>query len=234
MHSAKDLDTLTDELLAMDWGSRFESFKARDLRRLNGFNTFGWRLGNRAFFRESTRFHFGERTTLDHAGTELLENAGTALRQTWQPKDIANHEKVLDVLREHAAGDDRDDTIAVLDELGRRFAAELAEPRMKIVSAEDLEAGRWPRIVEEITADTVLDNWIHGIVVHTVPAKAEQVQIWSPVQYEWEVVKAVTGLTRIVLATHVVVRGALGVLDEDHRVTSGPGITATSIGPRTA
>jgi hypothetical protein len=26
-----------------------------------------------------------------------------------------------------------------------------------------------------------------------------------------------------VLATHVVVRGALGVLDEDRRVTSGPG-----------
>jgi hypothetical protein len=87
-------------------------------------------------------------------------------------------------------------------------------------------------VVAHVTAAQVLDDWIHGIVVHTVPKKAEAVEVWSPAQYEWEVIEAVAGLTRIVLATHVVVRGALGVLDEDHRVTSGPGITATTTGPR--
>ena len=232
MHGTDDLHAFTDELLDVDWEPRFESFNRREQLALDGFNTFGWRLGNRWFFRAPARLHLGAQTRLDHAGTEALENAATTLRQAWQPKDLVNHTKVVGVLRDRAVGDDRDHTVGVLDELDRRFTAELAEPRMTFVDADDLRAGRWPRVVAHVTAAQVLDDWLHGIVVHTVPKKAEAVEVWSPAQYEWEVIEAVAGLTRIVLATHVVVRGALGVLDEDRRVTSGPGITATTTGPR--
>lgn len=233
MHETDDLHALTDELLQVDWKLRFESFTPREKRRLAGFNTFGWRLGNRSFFRSSARLHVGTETRLDHAGTEALENAATTLRQTWQAKDLTNHAKVVEVLRERAVeGDDRDHTLSVLDELNRRFTEALAEPRMTFVDAEDLRAGRWPRVVAHVTAAQLLDDWLHGIVVHTVPAKGAAVDIWSPAQYEWEVSKATIRLSRVVLATHVVVRGALGVLSEDRRVTSGPGITATSAGPR--
>lgn len=232
MHGTDDLHAFTDGLLDVDWESRFESFNRRERLRLDGFNTFGWRLGNRAFFRFPARLHVDDETRLDHAGTEALENAATTLRQVWQPKDLVNHTKVVAVLRERAAGDDRAHTLDVLDELDRRFAEALAEPRMTFVDAEDLRAGRWPRVVEHVTAAQVLDDWLHGIVVHTVPKKAEAVEVWSSAQYEWEVVMATTRITKVVLATHVVVRGALGVLDEDRRVTSGPGVTATTVDPR--
>lgn len=233
MHGTDDLHEFTDELLDVDWEPRFESFTAREQRRLDGFNTFGWRLGNRSFFRSPARLHVGAETRLDHAGTEALENAATTLRQTWQAKDLTNHEKVVGVLRERVTdGDGRGHTLGVLDELDRRFADALADPRMTFVDAEDLRAGRWPRVVENVTAAQVFDDWLHGIVVHTAPKKAEAVAVWSPAQYEWEVVMATTRITRVVLATHVVVRGALGVLHEDRRLTSGPGVTATTAGPR--
>jgi hypothetical protein len=233
MHGTQDLHAFTDELLGVDWTPRFESFEPKERDRLIAFNTWAWRLGNRSFFQKPARLHVGAETTLDHAGTEALENAATTLRQSWQRSDLVNHDKVLGVLRGRiGVGDDRGHTAGVLEELARRFEAELAEPRMTFVDADDLRAGRWPRVVEHVTAAKVLDNWIHGIVVHTVPKKAEQVEVWSAAQYEWEVVKAVTGLTRVVFATHVVVRGALGMLDEDRRITSGPGITATTAGPR--
>lgn len=233
MHGTDDLHALIDELLDVDWEPRFESLTPREERRLDAFNTFGWRLGNRSFFRSPARLHVGTETRLDHAGTEALENAATTLRQTWQAKDLTNHAKVVDVLRRRAAGgDDHDHTFSVLNELDQRFVDALAEPRMTFVDADDLRAGRWPRVVAHVTAAQVLDDWLHGIVVHTVPVKAEAVDVWSPAQYEWEVAKATIKLSRIVLATHVVVRGALGVLHEDRRVTSGPGITATTAGSR--
>jgi hypothetical protein len=230
MHGTDDLHARIDELLDIDWKLRFEPFTSRDERRLEGFNTFGWRLGNRSFFRSAARLHVGTETRLDHAGTEALENAATTLRQTWQAKDLANHAKVVDVLRARAAGDDREHTLSVLDELDRRFVDALAEPRMTFVAAEDLRAGRRPRVVAHVTAEQVLDDWLNGIVVHTVPAKAKAVDVWSSAQYEWEVAKAAIKLSHVVLATHVVVRGALGVLHEDRRVASGPGITATTAG----
>jgi hypothetical protein len=68
--------------------------------------------------------------------------------------------------------------------------------------------------------------------VHLSPKKAAAVADWPAHQYEWSVVKAVRGIARVVLATHVIVRAALGVLDEDRRVTTGPGVTATSVVPR--
>lgn len=100
---------------------------------------------------------------------------------------------------------------------------------MTFVDAEDLGAGRWPRVVEHVTAAHVLDDWLHGIVVRTVPKKAEAVEVWSSAQYEWAVVMATTRITKVVLATHVVVRGAL---NEDRRVTAGPGVTGTTVDPR--
>jgi hypothetical protein len=233
MHGTDDLHGLIDGLLDIDWKPRFESLTPREERRLNGFKTFGWRLGNRSFFGSPARLQVGTETRLDHAGTEALENATTTLRQTWQAKDLTNHAKVIDVLRGRAAnGDNRDHTLSVLNELDRRFGDALAEPRMTFVDAEDLRAGRWPRVVAHVTAAQVLDDWLHGIVVHTVPAKAEAVDVWSPAQYEWEVAKATIKLSHIERATHVVVRGALGVLHEDRRVTSGPGITARTVGSR--
>lgn len=229
MHGTDDLRALTDELLDIDWKARFESFTPREKRQLDGFITFGWRLGNRVFFQSPARLHVGTEVRLDHAGTEALENAATTLRQTWQAKDLTNHTKVVEVLQGRVAdGDDREHTFSVLDELERRFDEAQAEPRMTFVDAEDLRAGRWPRVVKQVTAAQVLDDWLHGIVVHTVPAKAEAVDVWSLAQYEWEIAKATIKLSRIVLATHVVVRGALGVLHDDRRATSGPGITATS------
>ena len=233
MDDVKDMDELIDELLAVDWGSRFESFRARELRILNGFNDFGWRLGNRSFFASSCRLHIGDGIQLDHAGTEALELAGVTLRQSWQRKDLVNHERVVKLLRERAAnGVDYAQTIALLDDLDRRFAAALAEPMMTFVDAEDLRAGRWPKVVEHVTAADVLDNWLHGGVVHLDPKKAAAMKVWSSAQYEWSAIKATTRIAQVVLATHVVVRGALGVLDDDRRVTSGPGVTATTSKPR--
>jgi hypothetical protein len=232
MNDAKDLDVVIAELLTVDWVSRFESFAARELRILNGFNEFGWRLGNRSFFASPSRLHVGDETHLNHAGTEALELAGVTLRQSWQPKDLVNHERVIKLLRERAAdGVDQPGTLAFLDDLDRRFASALGEPMMTFVDADDLAAGRWPKVIEHVTAADVLDNWLHSGVIHLDLKKAAAMKVWSSTQYEWSALKATTRIARVVLATHVVVRGALGVLDQDRRVTSGPGVTATTTGP---
>lgn len=229
MEAVKNLHVLVGKLLSTAWGSRFEPFTPRELRILNGFNDFGWQLGNRSFFASPCRIHVGTETRLEHAGTEALELAGITLRQAWLPKDVGHHGRVLRILRKRVAdGDDHADTLMILDDLERRFGAALAEPLMTLVDADDLRARRWPKVVAEITAAEVLDSWLHGTVVHLNPEKAAAVKRWSPVQYEWTAIKATTSLTRIVLATHVVVRGALGVLEQDRRAASGPGITATA------
>jgi hypothetical protein len=230
----RDYDDLIDELLSIEWGSRFESFSGRDRRILSGFNRFGWQLGNRAFFRSSAHLQVAATTTLTHAGTEALELAAITLRQSWQPKDVANHNRVLDILRANVAEDeDGAHTRRLLDELGDRFAAARAETLMKFVDPEDLKqigtpGSRMPRVVKELGADEVLDDWLHGCVVHGDPGKALAVARWPRTSYEWSAIKAVSRITRAVLATHVVTRGALGVLLEDHRAKAGPGITATS------
>jgi hypothetical protein len=171
-------------------------------------------------------------TRLDHAGTEALELAATTLRQTWQKADLACHDRVIATLAGRASGPERDTTLRVLTTLSNQFEAALDAPLMDLVDHDDLMAGRWPRVIEHVSAQDVLDNWLNGTRVHLNPEKAAQVAVWSASQYEWSVIRATTSIAKVVLATHVVVRGALGVLDEDRRVTSGPGITATSVGPR--
>ncbi|HEX8102143.1 MAG TPA: hypothetical protein VF533_06005 [Solirubrobacteraceae bacterium] len=223
MDTTAELHEFTYDLLDTDWGSRFESFSARELRILRGFNDFGWQLGNRSFFRSTARLTVGAETELDHAGTEALELAATTLRQAWQRNDVGNHDRVLDILRERATGAEKDETLAVLNELASRFEETRSQPLMAFVNDDDLRAGRWPRREKDVTAAEVLDNWLHGTRVHLDPPKAAAVKRWSPAQYEWSVIKATTRLTRVVLATHVVVRGALGVLDEDRRTISGSG-----------
>jgi hypothetical protein len=231
----RDYDDLTDELLSIEWASRFESFTDRERRILGSFNEFGWQLGNRAFFRSPAQMQMAETVMLTHAGTEALELAAITLRQSWQPNDIANHERVLHILRGKVDEDeDGAHTRRLLDELDARFAATRAAKLMGLVDPVDLKqvgtpGSRMPRIVQHITADEVLDDWLHGCVVHGDPVKAAAVARWSPSAYEWSIIKAVRGITRAVLATHVVTRGALGELLEDRRVTSGPGITATSV-----
>lgn len=233
MDDANDLDVLIDEMLTIDWGSRFESFSDRDLRFLNGFNDFGWQLGNRAFFRSPSSLRIGLGTQLDHAGTEALEIAGVTLRQSWQAGDLVNHERIVKILRSNVVeGVDHADTVALLDDLASRFAAALAEPMMNFVDGEDLVAGRWPRIIEHVTAADVLSNWLYGGVIHRDPKKVAAMQVWSPAQYEWSAIKATTRIARVVLATHVLVRGVLGVLEVDRRSMSGPGVTATTRKPR--
>ncbi len=230
-----DHDVLVDELLSIEWGTRFESFSVRDRRILHGFNAFGWQLGNRSFFRSRSRLHVGADTELSHAGTEALELAAITLRQSWQPNDLGCHERVVDILRRNVAdGPERTATEALLDELDRSFRAARSSELMAFVDPEDLKqvgtpGSRMPRTVKALTADEVLDDWLHGKVVHSGDSKkAAAIALWPAPSYEWSVIKAVTSITRAVLTTHVVVRGALGILHEDWRVRTGPGITTTT------
>ena len=230
-----DYDVLVDELLSIEWGSRFESFSAKERRILEGFNTFAWQLGNRSFFRSRSRLHVGVSTELSHAGTEALELAGMTLRQSWQPKDPGCHERVIDILRRNVSDSPTwTRTEALLDEFHKGFCAARSSELMTFVDPEDLKqvgtpGSRMPRTVKALTAAEVLDDWLHGVVVHSSdPKKAAAVALWPAPSYEWSVIKAVTSITRAVLATHVVVRGALGVLYEDRRVRTGPGVTATA------
>lgn len=231
----RDYEDLTAELLSIEWASRFETFTDREQRILGGFNEFGWQLGNRVFFRSPAQIQMAEAVTLAHAGTEALELAAVTLRQSWQRNDLANHGRVLKILRSRVDEDeDGAHTRRLVDELAARFAAARAARLMGLVDPEDLKqvgtpGSRMPLIVRHITADEVLDDWLHGCVVHSDPVKAAAVARWSPSTYEWSIIKAVHGITRAVLATHVVTRGALGELLEDRRVTSGPGVTATSV-----
>ena len=93
-----DFDVFVDDLLAVDWVPRFESFTTRERRILDGFVDFGWLLGNRSFFRSVIRLQVAAETRLDHAGTEALELAATTLRQTWQRADLARHDRVIATL----------------------------------------------------------------------------------------------------------------------------------------
>jgi len=160
-----------------------------------------------------------------------LELAAITLRQAWQKGDTP-HEKVTAILRGRATGEDRDETVEMLDALDALFDARRGETLMSFVDGEDMDAGRWPKTIRDITAAEVLDHWTNGTSVHLSPKKAAAAAACPAHQYEWSVVKAVTRLARVVLATHVIVRGALGVLGEDRRVTTGPGVTATSVVPR--
>ncbi len=153
------------------------------------------------------------------------------LRQAWQKGDTP-HEKVTTTLRGRATGEHRDETVGLLDALDTLFDLRRGETLMSLVDVEDMNAGRWPKTIRDITATEVLDHWTNGTSVHLSPNKAAAVAEWPAHQYEWSVVKAVRRIARVVLATHVVVRGALGVLDKDRRVTTGPGVTATSFVPR--
>jgi hypothetical protein len=226
-----DIGELTDALLAIEWGPRFESFTAKEVAFLGRYNDFAWLLGNRSFFREPARLSITASTTLTHAGTESLELAAITLRQAWQKGDTP-HEKMLTYLRGRATGEHRDETVELLDALDAHFDDRRGETLMSFVDGADLDAGRWPKTIQDITATEVLDCWVNGTSVHLSPKKAAAVAEWPAHQYEWSVVKAVTRIAKVVLATHVVVRGALGVLDEDRRVSTGVGVTATSIVPR--
>jgi len=218
-----DYHALFDELLSIEWSSRFESFDARERRILTGFNDFGWQLGNRSFFHTPIRFHMGSAVTLTHAGTEALELAATTLRKSWLPKEIANHERAIKILRGRICADeDGAQTARVLDTLEANFCAARAEELMTLVDPEDLKLigtpnARLPRTIQAISAEMVLDDWLHGIVVHGDPRKADAVARWSPSAYEWSAVKAVCSITEAVFATHIVTRGAMGVLLEDRR-----------------
>lgn len=198
---------------------------------LRRYNDFAWLLGNRSFFREPARLSVSASTTLTHAGTESLELAAITLRQAWQKGDTP-HEKVVMYLRGRAAGEHVVDTVELLDALDEHFECRRGQTLMSLVDGADMDAGRWPKTIRDITAAEVLDCWTNGTSVHLSPKKAAAVAEWPAHQYEWSVVKAVTRITRVVLATHVVVRGALGVLDEDRRVAAGVGVTATSVVPR--
>jgi hypothetical protein len=118
------------------------------------------------------------------------------LRQSWQPKDVSNHERALGILRANVADDeDGAHTRQLLDELDDRFASARAETLMQFVDPEDLKrsgtpGSRMPRVVKELTADQVLDDWLHGCVVHGDPAKALAVALWPRPSHEWSVIKA--------------------------------------------
>src|SRR3954452_8549408 len=76
-----NIDQLTDELLAVEWDPRFESFTTKETAFLARYNDFAWLLGNRSFFREPSRLSITASTTLTHAGTESQELAAITLRQ---------------------------------------------------------------------------------------------------------------------------------------------------------
>ena len=124
-----NIHELTDDLLAVEWGPRFESFTTKETVFLARYNDFAWLLGNRSFFREPSRLSVTASTTLTHAGTESLELAAITLVKAWQKGDTP-HEKVTAILRGRATGEDHDETVEMLDALDALFEARRGETLM--------------------------------------------------------------------------------------------------------
>ena len=62
------------------------------------------------------------------------------------------------ILRGRATGEDHDETVEMLDTLDALFEARRGETLMSFVDGEDVDAGRWPKTIRDITATEVLDK----------------------------------------------------------------------------
>lgn len=191
---------LFDALAAMDVRPRFESFDDSDLDLLVRYHHVCGALGSSTFFSNPVRFSVkaapdDSYERLDHAGRDPLRSMAMDFRQLWMKKEPARFHAILNVLRRgiSPASPLADNTRAVLDYLGHRHRDERQTSLMKHVWHDDPMGPP----IREFTAEQVIDDWLYGGAFHFEAGAARRVASWSPVAYEWSLVKAVTHIAGV-------------------------------------
>lgn len=192
--------TLFDALAAMDVRPRFESFDDSDLDLLARYHHVCRALGSSTFLSNPVRFSVKAAPDesyerLDHAGRDPLRSMAMDFRQLWMKKEPARFHAVLNVLRRGVATSSplAENTRTVLDHLGRRHRDERNTSLMKHVWADDPMGPP----IREFTAEHVIDDWLYGGAFHFDADAAGRVASWSPVAYEWSLVKALTRIAGV-------------------------------------
>jgi hypothetical protein len=190
-----------------DLGARFESFGSDDLRKLRLYARLCRELGESTFLNDDVSFNFGaEGDRLTHAGSDALRSMSMSFRQLWMQDEDAQFHRIHRILRQAVKpSSDGTDVVAVLDELGRRHRQARREVMMKHVWVDD------PVGVPKQTfdAERVINDWLYGGQFHSDPEAAARVQSWSPVAYEWSLIKALQEVIGVLFELHLLVVAAL-------------------------
>lgn len=189
------------------WGARFDSLTPEELGSLRLYDRLCRELGESTFFSERATFKFGaEGEQLGHAGADALRSMSMSFRQLWMPKEPAQFHRVLGILRRRTKPHSGDlDTRAVLDELGRRYRSARREVMMKHVWADD-PVGE-PK--DTFDAERVIEDWLNGGRFHSDADAEARVASWSPLAYEWSLIKALHGVAGVMWELHFVVISVL-------------------------
>ncbi|PTL58604.1 hypothetical protein [Paraconexibacter algicola] len=211
--------TLFDALVSMEVGSRFESLGDSELDLLVRYHEVCCGLGSSTFFSQPIRFSVKAAPEesyerLDHAGRDPLRSMTMDFRQLWMKKEPARFHAILGLLRQRVASQTTlaDSTKAILDLLGRRHRDERNVGLMRHVWADDPMGPP----IREFTAEQVINDWLYGGAFHFDADAASRVAAWSPVAYEWSLVKAIKGIAVVCWELDVLV----GAIVEDQRPTA--------------
>lgn len=212
--------TWSDALAAMDVRVRFKSFADPDLDLLIRYHHVCRALSSSTFFTNPIRLSVKAASDesyerLDHAGRDPLRSMAMDFRQLWMKKEPTRFHAILGVLRRGVspAEPDAEHTLAVLAHLGRRHRDECRTGLMKHVWADDPMGPP----IREFTAEQVIDDWLYGGAFHFDADAADRVASWSPVSYEWSLVKGLVALAQVcweldVLVSAIIERQRPGVL----------------------
>lgn len=212
---------LDEALLLTSWTARFDPFDADERRRLESFNDLLWDTVNWPLFQKRVSLNLGREERLDYAGVAELRAAADDFRQLWLDSEPTSHRKTLDLLGVHIAPEHARSTRAMLGGISDRYQSAAREtlmfvgvPRGRVAIEKGMPGGP---VGMPVRARAVVDDWMHGMKAHRDPEKRRRVQMWSPTSYTFTLIKAMHGYLDAMLLTHIVVRSALGRLDEDRR-----------------
>ena len=203
--------TFFDALVRLDAHHRFESFSPDEVVVLKRYRELCAEMAQTSFFQAPVRLSFKASPEesyerLEHAGDDQLRAMTMRFRQLWMQKEPTRFHAVLALLRRHVtSGAERDETIGLLDELGRRHRGARRTGLMKHVWADDPMGAP----IRDFDAEQVIDDWFNGGQFHSDPDAMRRVRGWSSTSYEWSLIKAVRAITGVLWELDVLVGAAL-------------------------
>lgn len=197
-----------DTVVTTDWQRRLTAFASDERRVLELFLQRAGELGQRTFFASPHKLTVdGHGERIEHAGEDALRSMALTFRHLWQPGEPARFHTVLALIRSHVdrAAVDSEHTEALVDLIGVRYREACREVQMKHVWKHD----PFGKPKEVFRASRVIDDWMNGVAFHSDEDKAGRVGSWSPVAYEWALVKSMHDIALVMWELHLIVADLL-------------------------